>query len=161
MSHDTPHDDSDPLARLSAAWQQQEIPEATPELDECDADTQAVVEWMRVAWEAQPIPAARPPQPVRWPLRLVRNRPWPELTRYAAAALLLVSLTLAVVQRPGSTAAPAASDSASRHEFATGTEAVEPADDTAPRLVAVASDQITFRSGPVRLVLITDHSMGE
>jgi len=157
--------DNDPLAELLAAWQDQAIPEATPELDDCDDETRAVVSWMAEAWAAQPIPAAAPQRPTRPTLRWPRRATRPQLTRRAAAALLLAGLTLALLSRP-----EPSTDLAPPHMVATTqpttTGAGAPNADLAharpePRLVAVANDQIVFRSGPVRLVLITNHLTGE
>jgi len=163
--------DGDPLAELLAAWQEQPIPEATPDLDDCDDETRAVVDWMAAAWAAQPVPAAAPPRPTqrlpRWP----RRADWPQATRRAAAALLLAALTLTLLSGPRpSTERPGPDLTAATQATTTGAGAQSAAvtapsalTDThpEPQLVAVANDQIVFRSGPVRLVLITDNLSGE
>lgn len=165
--------DGDPLTALHAAWQRQSVPEATPDLDDCDDETQAVVAWMAAAWAAQPLPSAVPPsaaprslRPVRRPRSWFRARSWPQLTRHAAAALLLVGLTLTLLSGPRrSTGSAELGDTAGT--VTTSTAAAAETDNAAttasgsPRLVAVADDHIVFRSGPVRLVLITDHLAGE
>lgn len=156
---------SDPLAELLAAWQEQPIPEATPDLGDCDDETRAVVNWMAAAWAAQPIPAAAPTRPSHRTLRWPRRAAWPQLTRRAAAALLLAGLTLTLLSGPEPSPERTDSDlAAATLPTTTDAGAPSPALTNArpePQLVAVANDQIVFRSGPVRLVLITDHLAGE
>ncbi|GEM_PF-2924831 len=169
--HDGTSGDGDPLAELLAAWQEQPIPEATPDLDDCDDETRAVVDWMAAAWAAQPVPAAAPQRPTRRLPRWPRRADWPLLTRRAAAALLLAGLTLTLLSGPrpssgragsGLTAATQSTSTGAGAQDATATAPSALIDARPePQLVAVTNDQIVFRSGPVRLVLITDHLASE
>ncbi|MFT7464629.1 MAG: hypothetical protein ACI9EF_002986 [Pseudohongiellaceae bacterium] len=177
--HDDPQKDDlddESLRQLISAWQQQPLPETTPELDDCDEETQAVVSWMAAAWAAQPIPAVAPETPLSvrsrrfpWP----RAQAWPQITRRVAAALLLGGLTLTLLSGPhslpGTTQTAAQPVASLTHSLKSGTPPTtshtnavsNEAARSKPQLVAVADDHIVFRSGPVRLVLITESLQGE
>lgn len=125
--------DDDPIDELRSLWQSLEPP-ADPEPDEA---THAVVDWLREAWQAQPVPEAPSiPTPRRTMRPAVR-----------AAAALLVAVTVGV----GLWALAATSPSGSAGPAGPGK--AEPREALAP-VTALREDGVEMRSGPVRLVLV-------
>lgn len=126
-----------PLDELRSAWSSLEAPEPRP-----DAATVASVEWMRAAWRALPVPAADPSVLVSRRRRAERQT----IATWAAAATVLLAGIAFSVQR---LTPPARS----------GVEVTaiggEPSS-TKPYIAAVESDRVEMRSGPVRLILLTN-----
>ena len=78
--------EQDPLDMLRGAWQGLEPGSATPDLEDCDADTRRAVEFLRSAWNELEAPATEVPN-----LRRREHRP----TAWRAAAV--AAMVLAVV----------------------------------------------------------------
>jgi hypothetical protein len=146
----------DLIGQLSAAWQGLPTPPIGGELDKQDAATQRTVQWLAAAWTRLPVP------PVRLPDRATAFRPrgtwrasWHTGWRPAAAALLLLALTLPLLLRR------TAPGSARRGPIAKAPSPAAPARPAHPigrlataSLIAEARPELALRSGPVRLLLV-------
>jgi len=137
------------LRELEAAWRSLPLPPPNRELEDEDPATRQAVEWMRSAWVSLEIPRApAPPVPMRarrrWPSRLAR-----------IAAVLVLALGALLLAR--SISAPDETEIA-RTPPTNDTEARQGPDPPPPAvaLLAATADRIELRSGPVRLVLLTD-----
>jgi len=164
------------LDALRATWRELEPPAPDAALDAPDPRAEAAVEWMRAAWrELEP-----PPAEIPWRLRARPRRR--TLARLAAAAAILVALAwslrelarrdtevpdevaVATVETGADsehrTPPPAPAHGAGRPGGGREDETAPPSADTGdePVLVALASDRMELRSGPVRLILITEPS---
>ena len=165
--HDPAHEDGQPqepldLGALRDAFHGLPTPDATPPLDESDAQTQATVAWMVEALAALPVPDVQvpklsdkaPPRPLLKRLPGSRPKtasspaPW---MRHAAAAAVFAALALALNW---------ASSTARVDEpaFSTAIPGFREASQGSSGLVAVTADHLEVRSGPVRLVLLTQAS---
>lgn len=145
------------LDALRGAWQQGPAPAPDRALADADPTTRAAVGWVREAWLALPVPAARAPRvwesvTARAPLTPVERLRW---RRLAVAAALLVALgvpLLVLVTRRGAESRPA--DGAPVADVpgpAPTTAEPEPA----AQVAAVDGNHLELRSGPVHLYLIT------
>lgn len=127
----------DELDDLRGAWQRLSPPPAYRGLAEEDALTQAVVAWMRDAWQSVPAPAARG-----------RLRRWPK----AAAALCAAAATLAVAALGIWALAGAAQRVQPRLESVQAPAA--PPRVAAPvQMLAQTPERLEMRSGAVRLTV--------
>lgn len=162
----------DELDALRAAWERLDAPEPDRALDEPDEATRAAVEWMRTAWAAlEPPPVAVPvPSPAR--LEEARtHRRWPLLGALAAllAALAAAGLWAGLERRreePGPvvgvlTVPTVEPDASGALEPADGIDGSSPAaredgPSSAVQVAALSEERMELRSGPVRLILLTD-----
>jgi hypothetical protein len=131
-----------PLDELRRAWRGLEPELPAEDLSEVDPTTRASVEWMHAAWSSLQVPAVRVPSRrlVHPVLRLAAG--------LAAAAAVLASLWLA-----GNQGRLQRSEDFARSE----SEApIAPNHLEGPQLASLSSEHVELRSGPVRLVLLTD-----
>lgn len=166
----------DGLDPLRAAWERLEAPEPDRALEDPDEATRAAVAWMRGAW------AALEPLPVEVPAELAaersqartRARSWAPLAGALAAlvvALLAAGLWSAAqrgraVQETVLGALPSRDAEPREVQLPREAEptAVMPDEPAAPeaepprgvRLAALSDDRMELRSGPVRLILLTN-----
>jgi hypothetical protein len=162
----------DELEALRAAWEWLEAPEPDRALDEPDEATRAAVEWMRSAWAALEPPPVEVPAPSASRVEPSAQRRWPMLGALAALLAALVAAGLwAGLERPaqrGTRAVVGVLTGPSVEPEASG--ALEPADEldasspaaredarsSAVQVAALSEDQMELRSGPVRLILLTN-----
>ena len=155
---DAPQDEW--LEALRGAWQQGPAPAPHRPLAEEDPATRAAVRWVRDAWLALPVPAARAPRslPRAEPPPVVHLR-WRRVA--AAAALLLalgVPLLVVAARHAGRSRAPdvAPVAEAPAPPAAPTLDGAPCAEPPAAQVAAVDEHHLELRSGPVRLYLITD-----
>ncbi len=162
--------DGDPLDALASLWSSLAPPARTDDLEREDELTRASVAWMRTAWEALELPAAsdaetttraagdvltlhaHPQRPaVDTRTAPVRSMSWRPL---AAAAVLLLSLAGPLLLL--SPAGPTTDGSAFDPRVTTHHDGGEPAPQHGPIVTRADAHRLELRSGPVRLVLLTN-----
>jgi len=185
MNTDDPQDGA--LEALRQAYRSLPVPEATPALEAPDPATAAVLDWMRAAFAALPLPptAAAPATRLhRHALAVADTAPHDHDTRahrppawqrqLAAAAVLLAFLGLLKLPSSGSTTRratpaplptpPVATAAVPGPDQLAAPVAVpeipgfRAADPGSHALLAVAEDHVVMRSGPVQLLLFTSPS---
>ncbi|MCZ6596974.1 MAG: hypothetical protein O7B99_04990 [Planctomycetota bacterium] len=149
---------ADSIDDLRRAWQGLEPPETGGALGAQDPETRASVDWMRAAWLGLEPPPTRVPVRSGHLRRKELLRPERVLLRVAAALLFIASgaaLAWKLFDVPSGTSEPA--PAVARNGAAAG-EPIEstPAEEDQVVIASLAHDHIEMRSGPVRLILLTD-----
>jgi len=152
----------DELDPLREAWRELDAPEPERALEQPDEAARAALEWMRGAW------ARVEPPPALVPGSLRRARRAPRWFALAAAAGIGALLLWAALEGAGGGSAPdpergatvaraevdapvpvpAPEPSAAAEELSAALEQVE--------IAALSADRMELRSGPVRLILLTE-----
>ena len=133
------HDSELPLDELRAAWSRLSAPAPRAEADRA---TQASIAWMRSAWDSLESPAPDPRVLLRHRARAERAA----ITSWAAAAAVIIGGIVFALQR----LAPPARPGIERAVMDSTPSANK------PYIAAIEPGRLEMRSGPVRLILLTN-----
>ncbi len=150
---------SDPMDHLHDAWRQMDTPPVTRKLNEEDATTQEVVNWMEQAWQQVEVPVVELPRRGS----LISFRKWALAGAAAVAAALLISVINFLNPQSGIlTDGNSINIAVDRPTVPEDLQVDDPIADvsqlTTSKLIANTPEKVEILSGRVRLTMLRGQS---